>query len=992
MLKKLMSLLTSAAVLGTTLVSVAIPSVVSATEETETDTSVQRTVYIRTFETDGDGKEVGYIHNQTTPDEGTLNGKDSTMEAIDYAYEEKDAEGNVTNKAMSMLGSSKYIYYFTEPFDKEDGILHFKWKMKVLNGVNGQNYLDDKYIFISNGAGKTFAFRYWDYKLVWHDDSKWNGREFNAELNVRYGATYDSTTQTWTNGTTKHNGPDVYNTVEGYVDLKNQKMALVSNGSAVAIKDFSSIWSSYDITQIEGLKVYANKGEQIIYDDLFAEKIPGKELSDFFFSMNSFPTLAEGGIDNETFEGNYTDIASLGPDASSEEWTKAMNIGSFKYEFGETFTADTEKTLYLKYSFALDPDVAYSSGDEQAYLALNNTYYHASLYKYNQLRSVHSNWRYYWTNYGSVTTMGATKDDYKYPVEAYIDLSTGKAAVKYGTDGKFQLINVHQDVIDSGISYVQGVGSKQYIDDVTVKKYDGNIYDVAAAQGVDLGVASLPAFFDYENSTADTTVELATTDNTANKAHSVVASGDKISFRDVVKEGKLYIGFDYAEKEYATADATSGSGKRYFNIYNTNGTKYRIAGINGTHAGMQSYYNDWQANTGATTIDRAAGTWNRIDMVIDFDNKIMSGYLNGKLLAQVAMSTSADNDWDGLLANGASSFYIEQEGDGVCCIDNLKITSFTEGFTVDAAMKDNQSIDVDFGTSLTTNELAFYTTAANWNDANITSVTQITPSKLRLTLSSAVADTDTAYHYITIPDFVQNGVKRKAEGVASVVLNDNLICYTNNALNLESTSFTGCDGKTTYPLSVEPGTTAVKLVFNGTVTDANAVTLKQGDTSIGTASCSGNKCTIALTDPLVENKTYTLTFTNGGETYSRTFTTAEGKFVVTDYAFVDANGAETADFTSGGTLKLTVKNTTATPQSVQAIVAGYGEYNRMFKAVPEEVTVEAYKAVVDKEITFDFGDDAASVTLVKALFWNNFEEILPLAERVEVTVETTTVE
>lgn len=685
MLKKLMSLLTSAAVIGTTLMSVAVPSVVSATEETETGTTTQpRTVYSRTFEKDEDGNEVDYIHSSTPLDAGT---EQEESAVIDYAYEEKDAEGNVTNKAMSMLGSSKYLYYFTEPFDKEDGVLHFKWKMRILNGLYGSSHLTDQYTLLTDATHKPFAFRYWnEHKFVWHDDTKSTGREFGALLNAQWNATYDSATQTWSGGTKRENGPDVYNTVEGYVDLKNQKMALISNGSAVAVKDFSSIWSNTSINQIIGLKVYAIKGEQIIYDDLFAEIIPGKEIYDFFFSANSFPTLEEGGINNETFEGNYTDIASLGPDSAAEEWTKAMNINSFKYDFGETFTKNDEKTLYLKYSFALDPDVAYSSGDEKAMIKLCNGsagYYFVNLFRYNTVRGATSGWNAVHTG-SEKATIGTTQENYKYPIEAYIDLSTGKAAIKYGADGKFGLINIPEAVITNGISYIQGEGSKQYIDDVTVQKYEGNIYDVAVERGVDLGIASLPAFYDYENSTAETTVVLATADNASNKAHSMAVSETlTIPFRDVVKEGKLYIGFDYAEKTGGTTEATTGSGKRYFVLKGADGINYRIAGINDTHVGMQSDRTGWQANTGATTINRTLRAWNHIDMVIDFESGIMSGYLNGKLLAQVAMvNSSITNDWSGLLKNGASALSINGEGNGEYCLDNIKLTNFTEGFTV----------------------------------------------------------------------------------------------------------------------------------------------------------------------------------------------------------------------------------------------------------------------------------------------------------------------
>ena len=802
-------------------------------------------------------------------------------QVIEYDYVDGDT------KTMRMRNNYEYKYYFTQPYTAESGLLHFSYKMKDVNNHSINNNANKKYSFVANGKNVSYANKYNKEFRIW---KQWQGIGFNAKLNAHVSTgsvgTYDAATDTWSGGTISGDGPEVYSTVDAYVDLTNQKIAIIFNG----------------------------------------------------------------------------------------------NIG-------------------IK-SFALDPDVAYSSGDEEAYLALNNTYYHASLYHYNQLRSVHSAWRYYWTNYNPIKTMGTTKDDYKCPIEAYIDLSSGKAAIKYGADGKFELINIPEAVIDNGISSVQGTGSKQYIDDVTVKKYEGNIYDVAVERGVDLGVASLPAFYDYENSTANTTVELATKDNPSNKAHIISPSNTgletlTIPFRDVVKEGKLYIGFDYAEKKGETTEATTGSGKRYFSISDANGTKYRIAGINLTHVGMQSYSsNDWQANIGATEIDRKTGVWHHIDMVIDFESGIMSGYLNGKLLAQVAMVNSGiTKDWSGLLKNGASALYIHSESitNSEYCLDNIKLTNFTEGLTMKAGMKDSKNIDVDFGTSLTANELAFYTTVANWdNAANITSVTQITPSKLRLTLNADV--TDTAYHYITIPDFVQNGVTRKAEGVASVTLNDNLICYTQNDLVLESTSFTGCDGNLTYPLSVEPGTTAVNLVFNSNVTTANEVTLKQGETTVGTASYNGKKCTVTLEPPLVENTTYTLSFKSGDNTYSRNFTTGEGKLVVTDYAFVDENGAEISELTTGGNLRLSVKNTTSAAKSVYAIVAWYGYNNEMFGAVPKKVDANAYGAVADCTIPFDFGEDAASVNLVKAMFWNDLEEIMPIADRMEVVVETTDAE
>ena len=389
---------------------------------------------------------------------------------------------------------------------------------------------------------------------------------------------------------------------------------------------------------------------------------------------------------------------------------------------------------------------------------------------------------------------------------------------------------------------------------------------------------------------------------------------------------------------------------------------------------MQNLEN-WQKNIGSVTIARDKNLVNRIDLIFDFDNGSFSGFLNGvKLGAEQKMQDGSDRKLSVLL-NGIKGFSLsnfEREQEATCVIDNFKATHFDEGFTaVPTVNAANKTVDIEFGTSLTNAEMTALTAEKSWtvdNGAKVEKAEKITQSRIRLTMDKI--DEGTVYT-LTVPQVDDQDIS----GVANVRINSSTVKYS-AAGSVKNVSLIGVDGKAMFLSNAEPGATVVTVDADFT---PNSITLtKDGTTVVGTKN--GNVLT--LSNPITAGD-YVLNI--DGFVYN--FTVGEGRYVITSYGFTNASGNALADdkaMLSGGSYKFTVsaKNTTGENKTSYAVVAYYGENNKMLGAVPVELSSESGYAM--QSGTVEFTVPAEGVKQIKAFMWDGLDTITPLTENVVV--------
>lgn len=512
-----------------------------------------------------------------------------------------------------------------------------------------------------------------------------------------------------------------------------------------------------------------------------------------------------------------------------------------------------------------------------------------------------------------------------------------------------------------------------YYDDVKAEI----IKDRSLADIMFTGVYDVPVFADFDGYTSgkDGMVNFPE-DSTTNIAHKGKLD---LSFNQTYKTGKLYIGFDIAETMDKVASTGVGSyiyeqTVRTFSVKLADNKNCEIAGIRATGFGLQNLEN-WQKNVGSVTIARDKNLVNRIDLIFDFDNGSFSGFLNGvKLGAEQKMQDGSDRKLSVLL-NGIKGFSLsnfEREQEATCVIDNFKATHFDEGFTaVPTVNAANKTVDIEFGTSLTNAEMTALTAEKSWtvdNGAKVEKAEKITQSRIRLTMDKI--DEGTVYT-LTVPQVDDQDIS----GVANVRINSSTVKYS-AAGSVKNVSLIGVDGKAMFLSNAEPGATVVTVDADFT---PNSITLtKDGTTVVGTKN--GNVLT--LSNPITAGD-YVLNI--DGFVYN--FTVGEGRYVITSYGFTNASGNALADdkaMLSGGSYKFTVsaKNTTGENKTSYAVVAYYGENNKMLGAVPVELSSESGYAM--QSGTVEFTVPAEGVKQIKAFMWDGLDTITPLTENVVV--------
>lgn len=732
------------------------------------------------------------------------------------------------------------------------------------------------------------------------------------------------------------------------------------------------------------LPTYADEMKQVVFDDDFEDE-----------NRTGSYTITQGKVRNDDkTQIISTDKSQVKEEGDGNNALRLFSDSSAKFTFDKEFNKN-DGVLHIQFDMKgtqLTPEgLSFKLYNEN-----NNDYTFLQLGD-NKLNppATDNNWKgdtnlgkgitgYYKRTYDAAKDAYINEDESPSYGEVYIDGAKITDSTKYEQANIYNKVNVYVDLKNSIVGYdingqsftkmtsdfyawntnnkpeltqIKSFSLASHKRDWTGKAdpqlYYGDIYyDNVKAEIIKnkslgdvmfTGVYDIPSFVDFDSFTVGKDGMVNFPEENSNIAHKGTLD---LSFNQTYNSGKLYIGFDIGETREGTdatgvGDWTIAKTIRNFSVKATDGKDVQIAGIVGTKVGLQDL-NSWQKSVGAAAINREKGKIDRIDLILDFDNSRISGYLNGvKFKAEQNMAKGTARDLSVLL-NGVKGFSIraERETEPSFVTDNFKVTHFDEVLTaIPTVNKAANTVDIEFGTSLTEDEMNYLTgdeNASKWtvdNSITVTEAKKLTQSRIRLTVSDIVDDT---VYTLTVPKVIDADENEQAiSGVAETKLNADTIKYS-VLKNIKNITLTGVDGKSMFLSNTEPG--AKVITVDADFTPAS-ITLKKGETEVAKTE-NGNILT--LTDFLAKGN-YTLSV--DGFEYS--FAVGEGSYTVSDYGFVKVNEDNTEstltdekEMLKGGSYKFKVsaKNTTGdSTKSLYAIVAYYGENNKMLGVEKTEV-------------------------------------------------------
>lgn len=778
------------------------------------------------------------------------------------------------------------------------------------------------------------------------------------------------------------------------------------------------------------LPTYADEMKQVVFDDDFEDE-----------NRTGSYTITQGKVRNDDkTQIISTDKSQVKEEGDSNNALRLFSDSSAKFTFDKEFNKN-DGVLHIQFDMKgtqLTPEglsfkLYNENNNDYTFLQLGNN-------KLNPPAS-DNNWKgdtilgkgitgYYKRTYDAAKDAYINEDESPSYGEVYIDGAKITDSTKYEQANIYNKVNVYIDLKNSIVGYdingqsftkmtsdfyawntnnkpeltqIKSFSLASHKRDWTGKAdpqlYYGDIYyDNVKAEIIKnkslgdvmfTGVYDIPSFVDFDSFTVGKDGMVNFPEENSNIAHKGTLD---LSFNQTYNSGKLYIGFDIGETREGTdatgvGDWTIAKTIRNFSVKATDGKDVQIAGIVSDSLGLQNL-NDWQKTTGNVKINRSKGKTERIDLILDFDNSRISGYLNGvKFKAEQNMDKGTVRDLSVLL-NGVKGFSIraERETEPSFVTDNFKVTHFDEGLTaLPTVDKTNKTVDIEFGTSLTEDEITALTNKDNWkvdNSITVTEAKKLTQSRIRLTVSNIA---DNTVYTLTVPKVIDaDGNEQAISGVAETKLNADTIKYS-VLKNIKNITLTGVDGKSMFLSNAEPGAKVITVDADFT---PSSITLKKGEMNVDGTN-EGNTLTL---NSFLEKGNYTLDV--DGFVYN--FTVGEGSYTVSDYGFVDADGNALTDekaMLNGGSYKFKVsaKNTTGdNSKSLYAIVAYYGENNKMLGVEKTEVKnaegiTDGYamqSGAVDFTVTVPEG---GSVKCVKAFMWDSLNKIKPILKSVEVT-------
>ena len=590
-------------------------------------------IYNRDFDTEN------YIHSSEVEDE-----------ISDVFTITENADKSI--KGDSSVGEEgTFRGYFSEAYDEEsDGILHISYdttmnrvvpKDVYYNLIVKTNSIPDKYQNMWLGVR---YFNKFGYRTSWQGSN-------HMTINAKF--------LSWNSGTEEVDETEVgdtstkKNTIEYYVDLKAYTVVIVVNGVVGPVMSLSDISTdpqvanlptvTEDVKSIEGIvlpltykKVTKTNsetviiGEEVFYDNIKAEILPVDSMGEIPELALGNP-LAFGGIKNISAD-TYSGAVETSITDESGNTVKGIKL-PLNYDFGETITAENNNVLHTKFDvLATEASTDYSQfnlmpgtgSTKHWFLSVDKT-------AVRDGGNIWTNWNGSAVNNFYDETAGT---DYRITVEAYLDLKLGKAAIKYGENTEWVVRDIPTTLIESGIkafniSYEnksEADGEETYdeifVDNLTIEKLNGGLL----AQDVDFGYVGLPYSNDY-----------------ANKSNGVeqVEMGKPMSYNFIepIKDGKVYISFDFKSQEtaglidYKSIYLTDGNGK----------TQRRIGMFNEKISLVTpgSWNNDGDDTHKYSVPAENCGDWYHIDIVLDYESATLDSegndtganahfYCNGK--------------------------------------------------------------------------------------------------------------------------------------------------------------------------------------------------------------------------------------------------------------------------------------------------------------------------------------------------------------------------
>ena len=590
---------------------VVLPAVASNTDST--------IIYNRDFDTDNTSE---YIHNADISDEMT-----------------DDVFSITTDANKSMKGDSSsgkegtFRGYFSTPYtESTEGILHISYDTTmnkvITNNINYNlivktNSIPDKYQNMWLGVR---YFNKFGYRTDWQGS---NHMTINATFADRKSENQSVTETVVGDSSTKKN------TIEYYVDLKAYAVVIVVNGVVGPVMSLSDISTdpqkdetgaaslprvTDDVKSIEGIVLPLTYkevdgtteiiGEEVLYDNIKAEILPVSGMGEIP-ELALITPLTYGGIKNisaDTYSGAVeTSII--------DNETTVKGIKPFRYDFGETITAESNNVLHTKFDV-----LATKASNDYARFDLipsagSTPFYYFLTVNSNEVKNGGDNWGNW-----SGNTVNTFYDDtagtgYRINIDAYLDLKLGKAAIKYGENTEWVLRDIPIALAESGIEAFrinyenksEAEGEETYdeifVDNLTIEKLNGGLL----FQNVDFGYVGIP----YSNSYVNESNGVAQVE---------VGKPLNYNFLEPIKDGKVYISFDFKSTEPEMDGLID-----YKSIYlkDGNGNTQRRIGMFHEKISLVTpgaWNNDGDEEHKYSVSKENCNEWYHIDIILDYES------------------------------------------------------------------------------------------------------------------------------------------------------------------------------------------------------------------------------------------------------------------------------------------------------------------------------------------------------------------------------------
>lgn len=402
--------------------------------------------------------------------------------------------------------------------------------------------------------------------------------------------------------------------------------------------------------------------------------------------------------------------------------------------------------------------------------------------------------------------------------------------------------------------------------------------------------------------------------------------------------------------------------------------------------------------------------------VLQYDASVMTDTAN---IPQYTRTVTGTKD-DGKLKNGvvkySADIKVESEWSFYASIRGMrKDTGAVLGFPVFRFA--GGKIYYGAWSNTAANEIGSYSPGA-WYHTEVTVDVKAASASLAVTASDGTVYEKTGFSLAVpgaaeataeyVSDFAINFDKLATLGTSGKILIDNVkIEYISNAPEATDDSLTIYDGETLQEDKTAVSPSSNKLVIDfgaatrlGLASVASGVKLSDANGDVAyNGHLDGNVYTLTLTESLKSNTEYTVSLSeniadiNGnklGKNININFTTSAGEFTAALAGIKKGENNVTAlsELAKGDSIatSITVKNTTDSAKKMTLIYCYYSESEEgtlLTRCKISEIDVNAGQdnATITDTHTVD---DLTGVSNITVLLWDNFNDIKPLSEAIEL--------